>query len=131
MRPTHEMLEPTVKNLATVIPTIVLTLAMGLSGAMAESCFETKFALINQTVNFAANDTNTAVQYKVCLSGERNATADILNPSSMLITLESSPEGNDSGCAIVVSNKSLAARLMTYEGSTSRASASLNVCVLP
>jgi hypothetical protein len=124
------MLEPTVKNLATAIPTIVLTLAMGLSSAMAESCFETKFALINQTINFAANDTNAAVQYKVCLSAERTATVDILNPSSMLITLESSPEGTDS-CAIVVSNKSLAARLMTYEGSTSRASATLNVCVLP
>jgi hypothetical protein len=120
-----------VKNLATVIATIVLALATGLSSAMAESCFETKFALINQTINFAANDTNAAVQYKVCLSAERNATADILNPSSMLITLESSPEGNDSGCAIVVSNKSLSARLMTFEGSTSKASASLNVCVLP
>jgi len=98
---------------------------------MAESCFETKFTLINQIVNFAANDANAAVRYKVCLSAERIATADILNPGSVLITLESPPEGSDGGCVIVVSNRSLAARLLTYEGSTSKADATLNVCVLP
>lgn len=118
-------------SVAKVTPTIVLAWAMGLSGAMAESCFETKFTMINQAINFAANDTNAAVQYKVCLTAERIATVDILNPSSALVTLESSPEGTEAGCAFVNSSKSLSARLMTYEGSTSKADATLNVCVLP
>lgn len=119
------------KNLAKVIPTIVLAWAVGSGGAMAESCFETRFGLINQTINFAANDTNAVVQYKVCLTAERIATADILNPGGTLVTLESSPEGTETGCAFVISNKSLAARLITYEGSTSKADVTLNVCVLP
>jgi len=120
-----------VKNLTTVIPTIVLAWAMGMSSALAESCFETKLGLINQTINFAANDANAAVQYKVCLTAERIASADILNPSSTLVTLESFPDVSETGCAIVISNKSLAARLITYEGSSSKANATLNVCVLP
>jgi hypothetical protein len=124
-------LEPTMKTLTKAIPTIVCVWALGLSQAMAESCFETKLALINQTVSFAANDTNAAVQYKVCLSGERITSADILNTNSTLITLESSPDVNETGCAFVISNKSLSARLITYEGSTSKANATLNVCVLP
>ena len=119
------------KTLAKVISAIVLAWATGLSSAMAESCFETKFTLINQTVIVAANDTNAVVQYKVCLTGERITTADILNPTSTLATLESSPEGNETGCAFVISSKSLTARLITFEGSTSKASAALNVCVLP
>ena len=119
------------KNLTKLIPTIVLAWAMGLGGAMAESCFETKFSLVSQTINFAANDTNAAVQYKVCLTAERIASADILNPSNILVTLESSPEGTETGCAFVISTKSLAARLITYEGSTTKANATLNVCVLP
>jgi hypothetical protein len=131
MRPTHEKLEPTMKNLTKMMPTIVLVWAMGLSGAMAESCFETKLVLINQAITFAANDTNAAVQYKVCLSGERIASADILNSNNTLVTLESSPDVSETGCAFVISNKSLAARLITYEGSTSKANATLNVCVLP
>lgn len=119
------------KTLTNVIAAIVLVWTMGLGSAMAESCFETRFSLINQTINFAANDTSTTVQYKVCLTGERIATADILNPSSALVTLESNPEGTETGCAFVISNKPLVARLLTYEGSTSKASATLNVCVLP
>jgi len=120
-----------VTNLAKVTATIVITWALGLGSALAESCFETRFALINQVVSIAANDTNAAVQYKVCLTGERITSADILNPTSTLVTLESSPEGNETGCAFVISNKSLTARLITYEGSTSKANATLNVCVLP
>src|SRR5262245_26120562 len=112
--------EPTVKNLATVVPSIALAWAIGTGGAMAETCFETKLGLINQIIYFAANDTNAAVQYKVCLTAERTATADILNPSSALVTLESFPEGTETGCAFVTSNKSLAARLTAYEGSSSK-----------
>lgn len=118
-------------SLAKMIPTIVLSWALGVSGAMAESCFETRLVLINQVVQFAANDTNAAVQYKVCLTAERIASADILNPASNLVTIESSPEATEAGCAFVISSKSLSARLVAYEGSTSRASATLNVCVLP
>lgn len=119
------------KSLTKAIAAIACVWAMGLGHAMAESCFETKLVLINQAVSFAANDTNAAVQYKVCLTGERIASADILNPNSTLITLESSPDVSENGCAFVISNKSLSARLLTYEGSTNRANATLNVCVLP
>lgn len=119
------------KNLTTMIAAIVLAWAMGSSGAMAESCFESRFSQINQTINVAANDANAVVRYKVCLTGERIASADILNPGNILITIESFPDGAESGCAFVISNRSLAVRLITYEGSTSKANATLNVCVLP
>ncbi len=119
------------KNLTMVIAVFVLAWATGSSGAMAESCFETRFIQINQTINLAANDTNAVVRYKVCLTGERTATADVLNPSNILITIEYFPDGPEAGCAFVISNRSIAARLITYEGSTSKANATLNVCVLP
>lgn len=119
------------KTLAHIVPAAVLAWAMASSAALAETCFDTRFGQVNQIINFAANDTNAAVQYKVCLTAERNASADILNTGGTLITLESFPDGTETGCAFVISNKSLAARLTTYEGSTGKANATLNVCVLP
>ncbi len=119
------------KNLATVMASIILAWALGSGGAMAETCFETRFSQINQTINIAANDSNAPVRYKLCLTGERIASADILNPGNVLITIESPADGEEGGCAFVISNRSLAARLITYEGSTTKANATLNVCVLP
>lgn len=123
--------EPTMRNLTTAISSMLFAWAMGSSGAMAESCFETRFSHVNQTIAIAANDANVPVRYNLCLTSERIASADILNPGNVLITIESPPDGDEGGCAFVVSNRSLTARLITYEGSTTKATATLNVCVLP